>query len=432
MTPLERRYRRLLLAYPRAYRRARGDELLTTLLEGAPPDRTHPPAGEAWDLVRGGLRQRFGPPHGRRYTVLALLGAAAAAYVALGVAVQFAADRDPGDVALPAAVSLMPPDVMSAGRASRTWTSIGGPTQVDVTYAPGSRPVPDLVADLRSHALAEGWAAVAATGSGITLERGGQTMVVTVGSGPTEFGVSAFLDVRYPVPAALLPAGAAALLLGGLTGWLVTTWTLRRFRALEPTGRLAIALTGVPALLLIAAAAVGWVANSRGSTQTTIFSAGLPERLGLLCTAATLGLAAVLPTRRFAPGRTPVDPVRVGARVVAVAHLAFGVAMATVLVTFTTRMLTAGADRAAMLSGAHDPKEVLSLPVFVPVALLYYTGLLLSPLLLTASVPLLVTGRRRVGRVAWHLLLVAAVSAVVLPALMLTPYGGDAARWWLD
>jgi hypothetical protein len=114
------------------------------------------------------------------------------------------------------------------------------------------------------------------------------------------------------------------------------------------------------------------------------------------------------------------------------AHLAFGLAIATVLVTFTGRMLTTGVDRAAMLSGAQDPKELLPLPVFVALALLYYTGVILSPLLLTVSVPLLATGRQRVGPVAWKVLLVAAISAVALPALLLTPYGGDATQWWLD
>jgi hypothetical protein len=58
MTPLERRYRRLLLAYPRVYRTARGHELLGDLLEGADPGRRTPEAKEAGGLVVGGLRER--------------------------------------------------------------------------------------------------------------------------------------------------------------------------------------------------------------------------------------------------------------------------------------------------------------------------------------------------------------------------------------
>ncbi|MFI6598967.1 hypothetical protein ACIBHX_22135 [Nonomuraea sp. NPDC050536] len=58
MTALERRYRRLLLAYPRTYRRAHGDELLDVLLESAEPDRRVPEGREALGLVTGGLRSR--------------------------------------------------------------------------------------------------------------------------------------------------------------------------------------------------------------------------------------------------------------------------------------------------------------------------------------------------------------------------------------
>lgn len=59
MTVLERRYRRLLLAYPRAYRRAHGDELLDVLLESAEPDRRVPEGREALGLLTGGLRSRL-------------------------------------------------------------------------------------------------------------------------------------------------------------------------------------------------------------------------------------------------------------------------------------------------------------------------------------------------------------------------------------
>ncbi|WP_052422402.1 hypothetical protein [Nonomuraea candida] len=58
-TALERRYRRLLLAYPRKYRAARGDELLDVLLESADPGRTVPALREAWGLLMGGVRSRI-------------------------------------------------------------------------------------------------------------------------------------------------------------------------------------------------------------------------------------------------------------------------------------------------------------------------------------------------------------------------------------
>lgn len=58
MTRLERRYRWLLRLYPASYRAARGDEMLATLLENAPPGRAWPTWREAGPLVLGGLRVR--------------------------------------------------------------------------------------------------------------------------------------------------------------------------------------------------------------------------------------------------------------------------------------------------------------------------------------------------------------------------------------
>ncbi|MFG3712184.1 hypothetical protein [Micromonospora sp. NPDC047730] len=59
MTDLERRYLRLLLAYPADYRRARGAEIVGTYLDLAGPERRWPSPADAADLLRGGLRQRL-------------------------------------------------------------------------------------------------------------------------------------------------------------------------------------------------------------------------------------------------------------------------------------------------------------------------------------------------------------------------------------
>jgi hypothetical protein len=70
---LARRYRVLLFAYPRAYRRLRGAELLGTLLDAAPPGRTRPTAREAANLIRHGLRARLGRPASRTVVAWAVL-----------------------------------------------------------------------------------------------------------------------------------------------------------------------------------------------------------------------------------------------------------------------------------------------------------------------------------------------------------------------
>jgi hypothetical protein len=55
---LRRRYERLLVTYPSAYRRAHEDEMLSTLLDAARPDQHHPAPREAVSLLLGGLRTR--------------------------------------------------------------------------------------------------------------------------------------------------------------------------------------------------------------------------------------------------------------------------------------------------------------------------------------------------------------------------------------
>ncbi|GAA4592608.1 hypothetical protein BJY16_000691 [Actinoplanes octamycinicus] len=59
MSPLERRYRRLLRIYPAAHRAAYQEEMLGVLLAGSPPGRRFPGPGDALDLVRAGLTARF-------------------------------------------------------------------------------------------------------------------------------------------------------------------------------------------------------------------------------------------------------------------------------------------------------------------------------------------------------------------------------------
>jgi hypothetical protein len=63
MSALERRYRRLLGAYPAAYRKERGEEMLATLLESAPAGETWPSIRDARALVMGGLRVRAAQNH---------------------------------------------------------------------------------------------------------------------------------------------------------------------------------------------------------------------------------------------------------------------------------------------------------------------------------------------------------------------------------
>ncbi|HEY2673017.1 MAG TPA: hypothetical protein VGJ07_21995 [Rugosimonospora sp.] len=59
MKDLERRYRKLLLAYPARYRADRGEEIVDTYLETAGPDRRWPALADIRDALGGGLRQHL-------------------------------------------------------------------------------------------------------------------------------------------------------------------------------------------------------------------------------------------------------------------------------------------------------------------------------------------------------------------------------------
>ncbi|MFD2765906.1 hypothetical protein [Micromonospora eburnea] len=60
MSALERRYRQLLRAYPRAYRRERGEELIGTLMELSRPGQQWPAPREARAMLLAGIRIRAG------------------------------------------------------------------------------------------------------------------------------------------------------------------------------------------------------------------------------------------------------------------------------------------------------------------------------------------------------------------------------------
>ncbi|MGH3411770.1 MAG: hypothetical protein ACRDPH_01655 [Marmoricola sp.] len=61
MSPLERRYRRLLALYPRAFRRDHERELLDVLMTGARPGQRRPELGETAALVRSSVWMHLRP-----------------------------------------------------------------------------------------------------------------------------------------------------------------------------------------------------------------------------------------------------------------------------------------------------------------------------------------------------------------------------------
>jgi hypothetical protein len=67
---LERRYRRLLAFYPRAFRRESGAELIGVLMAGARDGQRRPGFAASADLIRSGLRLRLRPSVPRSATTV--------------------------------------------------------------------------------------------------------------------------------------------------------------------------------------------------------------------------------------------------------------------------------------------------------------------------------------------------------------------------
>lgn len=87
MSALERRYRRLLRAYPTSYRKERGAEMLGTLLETAPDGTTRPSVRDAGALLMGGLRVRAAQNHRLGTAANLRLSALFGVAMALGIVV---------------------------------------------------------------------------------------------------------------------------------------------------------------------------------------------------------------------------------------------------------------------------------------------------------------------------------------------------------
>ncbi|HZE40300.1 MAG TPA: hypothetical protein VE172_15960 [Stackebrandtia sp.] len=111
---LESRFRRLLRFYPRRYRAERGEEIVSTYMDCAPPDRRKPSLADVGDIAASGVRQRLrhspeGLPDGRRR----------AAVLSLAVTVGISAAM----VFRLAAVVLAPPPNMTIIEPLFTWRS---------------------------------------------------------------------------------------------------------------------------------------------------------------------------------------------------------------------------------------------------------------------------------------------------------------------
>jgi hypothetical protein len=86
-TKLERNCRILLRFYPRAYRKLRGPELVATLADSTPPNRSFPTFANTSSLVTAGIRERIASSAGETPGEIRRWGAQSGSLVVLGLAI---------------------------------------------------------------------------------------------------------------------------------------------------------------------------------------------------------------------------------------------------------------------------------------------------------------------------------------------------------
>jgi len=278
---LARRYRRLLLCYPRLYRQDRGDEIVATFLDLAPLGRTRPTIREAVNLIRHGLRCRLGRPNSRSVVLWAALTA-----IVWGLFIGAFATRLGWQTARPLPTRAEATELFSGmlGRDATGHVGVDpalfviygsplGSHNLDLLvspdageYQPGRATVSlegpsevdhrDLVDSTRAWLNANGWqvsdvdmrnSVDCASCDESTLPkkavfsawRGDDVVQLEISLGsrpppPPKPGVTnydqtyAFIELTRSSPAAVWPFGAAGVLLGTLCGWLTFGWVSRR------------------------------------------------------------------------------------------------------------------------------------------------------------------------------------------------------------
>jgi hypothetical protein len=350
---LDRWYRLLLRAYPRWHRRERGTELLTTLLDAAPPDRRRPAALDVLDLLRGGLRCRIRPPRGAMYRLVtvtaALFAALAGAAVAGPLSSYSGPPRDADAIAaaegtmgaLPAGAARsvavsdsafdhtdfvrfdyvgLPGDPGAAVRAAldrltaRGWRVTEPLRRQEDNWGPCDAPTCATPMVYHSFAATRGGVAVTVTGAAVR------------GQAATDPARATGIEPRVSVTVTKTLAAGAVLTVGGgavaglAVGWLLAVWAVQRHRRHRAGRRRVLLVAGVPGLFIGALFVLafgnlvvglslsgGW--TPKGVMAPAFVLTAFPTVTALVALSAALTLAlAALPGSAGRADPHPADP----------------------------------------------------------------------------------------------------------------------------
>ncbi|MGC4810468.1 hypothetical protein ACLQ29_08095 [Micromonospora sp. DT228] len=103
-----------------------------------------------------------------------------------------------------------------------------------------------------------------------------------------------------------------------------------------------------------------------------------------------------------------------------------------VLALYLGRMATAGVGPAEMLTGAYDPKDMLSYWLHAVLTTLYLAGAVLGPPLAVVAVIRAVRERETLPRVTRALLLAGAAGTLLVLVVRFAPPLLDMHTWWMD
>jgi hypothetical protein len=301
---LERRYRRLMRAYPRHYRAGHGSEIVTTLLDLAEAGHARPGAGQMLHLVLCGLRQRFRLPARRP---LAWVAAVLAAVVLGGfgsAAGTWLGWRTAAPVPSAQEMWALNTAVTGMSASSFSWvasdtSAMGGPSIAVRATGAG-----DYSAErIRTALSAAGWHLtsfeqeasdqVAHFGIGarqITIPPGssayfkatkGATKLSgsgTVTAGLADSGVAGQADYRIDVwpqePLVVRPLTVAGVFVGAMMGWLLVAAGAYRVRG---SGRIARRIATVLSTAGFAAAILAAYQQYCDAYQVMVYAHGSPE-----------------------------------------------------------------------------------------------------------------------------------------------------------
>lgn len=341
-TELELSYRRLLSAYPRFYRRHRGLEIVTTMMDAAKPGQARPSRSEVIHLLLSGLRCRLVPPGwagkiaaGVVTLWVAVILSGVGAYVSWGSHLANPPYPDDPKVAelSDALVGQRTSWLDTAGRGGLLAVAYSHKSRGELqTFATegwaAPRPYPHGLTRVYEHAGSsqailtnahqrlrdQGWQIGALTqqeacGGCEVFWASHDGLLLRISGADASDKQSVIVRVYRAEPKGVLEAAIAGFVLGLVLAWPMMTWLVHRIARLSSGDKMLTLVFGLPALYACVASTVDNVASMvpDSGTASALLATDLLYPLAsqaanpLAAIVIALGLAASLGIITFAP-----------------------------------------------------------------------------------------------------------------------------------